>query len=67
MAYLIKIFIKFQDIINYLRNANHKVDIADPYFAKNYGYACITAVSVDENNIITANSDRRKEGQVDGF
>ena len=67
MRYLIQKFVKFQEIINYLRDANHEVDVVDTYFTKNYGGARVQAVSVDENNIITANNDRRKEGEVDGF
>jgi len=56
-----------KEIINYLRDSNHEVDVVDTYFTKNYGGARVQAVSVDENNIITANNDRRKEGEVDGF
>ena len=50
-----------------MRDANHEVDVVDTYFTKNYGGARVQALSVDENNIITANNDRRKEGEVDGF
>ena len=56
-----------QDTIDYLKNKNHQVDVVDTYFAKNYGGARVQAVSVDDNGIITANNDRRKEGEVDGF
>ena len=67
MKYLIKILKTFQDIVNFLRKAGHEVDIVDPYFVKNYSGARVQAVSVSANNIITANNDRRKEGEVDGF
>jgi len=43
------------------------VDVVDPYFAKNYGGARVQGVSVNDFGIITANNDRRKEGEVDGF
>ena len=43
------------------------VDVVDPYFSKTYGGARVQAVSVDANGIITANNDRRKEGEVDGY
>ena len=53
--------------MQYLRNKGHIVDVVDVYFAKNYGGARVQAVSVDDNDIITANNDRRKEGEVDGI
>ena len=56
-----------QETVNYLESKHHKVDVVDPYFAKTYGGARVQAISVDENHIITANNDRRKEGEVDGF
>ena len=57
----------FQALLQYLRNKGHIVDVVDVYFAKNYGGARVQAVSVDDNDIITANNDRRKEGEVDGI
>jgi hypothetical protein len=39
----------------------------DVYFSQNYGGARVQAVSVNDNGIVTANNDRRKEGEVDGF
>ena len=56
-----------QETVDYLESKHHKVDVVDPYFAKTYGGARVQAISVDENHIITANNDRRKEGEVDGF
>ena len=53
--------------MNFLESKNHTVDVVDPYFSKNYGGARVQAVSVDANGIITANNDRRKEGEVDGY
>ena len=50
-----------------MKSKKHDVDVVDPYFAKTYGGARVQAVAIDENNIITANNDRRKEGEVDGF
>ena len=41
--------------------------MVDPYFAKTPICAPVQAISVDANGIITANNDRRKEGEVDGF
>merc|ERR1719468_726853 len=56
-----------RELVQYLRNKGHIVDVVDVYFAKNYGGARVQAVSVDDNDIITANNDRRKEGEVDGI
>ena len=59
---------KFQDITNFLKDKNHKIDTINPYFGvKTYVGARVQAVSVDNNGIITANNDRRKEGEVDGL
>ena len=60
--------LKFQDIANFLKDRNHKIDDINPYFGvKTYVGARVQAVSVDNNGIITANNDRRKEGEVDGL
>ena len=60
--------LKFQDVANFLKDKNHKINIVNPYFGvkTNVG-ARVQAVSVDKNGIITANNDRRKEGEVDGL
>ena len=53
---------------NFLKDKNHKINIINPYFGvKTYVGARVQAVSVDNNGIITANNDRRKEGEVDGL
>ena len=57
-----------QEVVDGLKTFGHKVkDNLDVYFAKNYGGARVQGIAVDENGIITANNDRRKEGEVDGF
>ena len=47
------------------------VDIVDVYKIdkriKDFGGARVQGIAVDENGIITANNDRRKEGEVQGF
>ena len=55
-------------VSNFLKDKNHKIDTINPYFGvKTYVGARVQAVSVDNNGIITANNDRRKEGEVDGL
>ena len=57
----------FQTVVDFLRSRGHTVDVVDPYFMKTYGGARVQGVSVNEFGVITANNDRRKEGEVDGF
>ena len=53
---------------NFLKDKNHKINNINPYFGdKTAVGARVQAVSVDNNGIITANNDRRKEGEVDGL
>ena len=56
-----------QEIVSYLSSKGHDVQVKDPYFSLNYGGARVQAIAVKENGIITANNDRRKEGEVDGY
>lgn len=57
-----------QRIIDFLRSKGNKVEVKDVYFVKNYSGARVQAISKDlKTGIVTANNDRRKEGQVDGF
>ena len=56
-----------KDVVSYLRARGHKVDVVDPYFMKTYGGARVQGIYVNDFGIITANNDRRKEGEVDGF
>ena len=63
--------LKFQDIVDYLRTCGHEVDIVDVYKiddddSNNFGGSRVQGIAVDSNNIITANNDRRKDGEVAG-
>ena len=63
--------LKFQDIVDYLRTCGHEVDIVDVYKiddddSNNFGGSRVQGIAVDSNHIITANNDRRKDGEVAG-
>ena len=63
--------LKFQDIVDYLRSCGHEVDIVDVYEidddnSNNFGGSRVQGIAVDSNHIITANNDRRKDGEVAG-
>ena len=63
----LRIFL-FQRIIAYLRSKGHTIRFIDPYFLNNGGWGTVQAISIDDKSgIITANFDRRKAGEVDGF
>ena len=70
---ILRIFRKYQcfaapqKIVESLIAKGHKVEVVDVYFMSNYGGARVQGVSVADNGIITANNDRRKEGEVDGY
>ena len=49
-----------------LLKAGHNVSMGDTYFATGYGGGRVQAISVSDG-IITANNDRRKDGQNDGY
>ena len=55
-----------QELVEYLKEKGHSVEIVDTYHGS-YSGARVQAVAVDKNGIVTANNDRRKEGEVAGF
>ena len=54
-----------------MKSRGHLVDIVDVYSIDKritkFGGARVQGIAIDENGIITANNDRRKVGEVDGF
>ena len=65
-------FVSFQDIVDYLRSCGHEVDIVDVYKLdddddNNFGGSRVQGIAVNPNHIITANNDRRKDGEVAGL
>ena len=43
------------------------MEVIDVFFEQNYFGARVQGVCVNDFGIVTANNDRRKEGEVDGF
>ena len=57
--------------MDFMKSRGHLVDIVDVYSIDKritkFGGARVQGIAIDENGIITANNDRRKVGEVDGF
>ena len=60
-----------KNVVDHLRKVGYEVNIVDVYkidgHVNDFGGSRIQAVAVDENGIITANNDRRKDGEVEGL
>ena len=60
-----------QNVVDYLRKVGHEVNIVDVYRIDGqvnvFGGSRIQGIAVGENGIITANNDRRKDGEVSGL